>query len=249
MVQLKHHFSRDDLTRLLNLSLRKWSNGEAKFECVNINCDEQGQVTGYMFMRPSASSNAFDKKSTTVALGTELITTAIYQAASDEGSPLALNSLVFSNSKEAGATVVRATALAAAEASHREETWPATPLTSPGIVTFPAPVSVFFDNEELQELIKSSGKRAGYTFTDVLLTGNQPEAIGANLSVKAGTSEHSNGSEVILSPPRLNQTLAAELTARGYLIADDGLRLELNPEPGNENKVCATVSVLAIPNP
>lgn len=249
MVQLQHHFSRDDLTRLLNLSLRKWSNGDAKFECVNINCDEQGQVTGYMFMRPSASSDAFDKKSTTVALSTELITTAIYQAASDEGSPLALNSLVFSNSKEAGATVVRATALAAAEASQTENNWPAAPLTAPGIVTFPAPVSVFFDNEELQELIKSSGKRAGYTFTDVSLTGKQPEAIGANLSVKTGNSEHSNGSEVTLSPPRLKQTLAAELTARGYFVAEDGLTLELNPEVGNENKVCATVSVLAIPNP
>ncbi|MDP3507172.1 MAG: hypothetical protein Q8T09_04205 [Candidatus Melainabacteria bacterium] len=249
MAQPQHHFSRDDLTYLLNRSLRKWSNGEAKFECVTINCDEQGQVTGYMFMRPGASSDAFDKKSTTVTLSTELITTAIYQAASDEGSPLALNSLVFSNSKEAGATVVKATALAAAEESQTENNWPAAPLTAPGIVTFPAPVSVFFDNEELHELIKSSGKRAGYIFNDVSLTGNQPEAIGANLSVKTGNSEHSNGSAVTLSPPRLNQTLAAELTDRGYLVTEDGLTLELNPEPGNENKVCATVSVLAIPNP
>ena len=249
MVQLQHHFSRDDLTRLLNLSLRKWSNGDAKFECVNINCDEQGQVTGYMFMRPSASSDAFDKKSTTVALSTELITKAIYQAASDEGSPLALNSLVFSNSKEAGATVVKATALAAAEESQTEDNWSATPLSSPGIVTFPAPVSVFFDNEELQELITSSGKKAGYAFSKVSLSGDQAEAIGANLSVKTGSSEHSNGSAVTLSPHRLNQTLAAELTARGYIVAEDGIRYELNPEPGNETKVCATVSVLAIPNP
>ncbi len=249
MVQLQHHFSRDDLTRLLNLSLRKWSNGDAKFECVNINCDEQGQVTGYMFMRPGASSDAFDKKSTTVALSTELITTAIYQAASDEGSPLALNSLVFSNSKEAGVTVVKATALATAEESQTEANGPAAPLSAPGIVIFPAPVSVFFDNEELQELIKSSGKRAGYTFTDVSLSGNQAEAIGANLRVKAGSSEHSNGSEVTLSPHRLNQTLAAELTARGYIVAEDALRYELSPEAGNEKKVCATVSVLAIPNP
>lgn len=249
MVQLQHHFSRDDLTRLLSLSLRKWSKGEAKFECVNIHCDEQGNVTGYMFMRPGASSEAFDKKSTTVALSTELITTAIYQAASDEGSPLALNSLVFSNSKEAGATVVRATALAATEVSQTEDTWPATPLTAPGIVRFPAPVSVFFDNEELQELITSSGKKAGYAFSKVSLSGNQAEAIGANLSVQSGSSEHANGGEVTLSPHRLNQTLAAELTERGYIVAEDGIRYELNPEAGNENKVCATVSVLAIPNP
>ncbi|GEM_PF-964914 len=249
MVQLQHHFSRDDLTRLLSLSLRKWSNGEAKFECVNINCDEQGQVTGYMFMRPGASSDAFDKKSTTVALSTELITTAIYQAASDEGSPLALNSLVFSNGREAGATVVRATALAAAEENQTEDNWPAPPLASPGIVAFPAPVCVFFDNAELQELITSSGKKAGYAFSKVSLSGDQADAIGANLSVKTGSSEHANGGEVTLSPHRLNQTLAAELTERGYIVAEDGIRYELNPEPGTEIKVSARVSVLAIPNP
>ena len=249
MFQRQHHFNGDDLTRLLNQSLRKWSNGAAKFECVNISCDEHGQVTGYMFMRPSASSDAFDKKSTTVALSTELITSAIYQAASDEGSALAANSLVFSNSKEAGAIVVRATASAAADQNLTEYDLPAAPPTTPGIVSFPAPVYVFFDQEELQKLIESSAKRAGYTFTAVSLSANEPEAITANVTVKTANNDSSATSSLTLTTSRLQQTISTELRERGYILADEGLRYEVNPRQDSANKVSATVSVLAIPNP
>lgn len=249
MFQLQHHFNGDDLTRLLNQSLRKWSNGTAKFECLNISCDEKGQVTGYTFMRPTASSEAFDKKSTTVALSRELITSAIYQAASDEGSALAANSLVFSNSKEAGAIVVRATALAAADQNLTECNWPEAALTTPGIVSFPAPVTVFFNQEELQKLIESSGKRAGYTFTAVSLSASESETITANVQVKTANNDSTTSSNLTLTTSRLTQTISTELRERGYILADEGLRYTVSPELGSTNKVSATVSVLAIPNP
>lgn len=249
MFQLQHNFSRDDLTRLLSLSLKKWSNGEARFECITINCDDQGQVSGYMFMRPGAGSDSFDKKSTTVNLTNELITTAIYQAASDEGSPLALNSLVFSNSKEEGVTTVRASALAASEVPLQDENWPTMPLSSPSVVAFPAPVSVFFNTEDLQELVKASGRRAGYVITNVSLSGNEPETIAANITIDTGTAKNPASNSLTLSPTRLNDTLATELTTRGYIVAENGLLYELSDELGEENNVCATVTVSAIPNP
>lgn len=245
MFQPQHNFSRDDLTRLLNLSLKKWSNGEAKFECVTIHCDDQGQVSGYMFMRPGAGSDSFDKKSTTVNLTHELITTAVYQAASDEGSPLARNSLVFSNSKGEGLvnSTVTATASSADEAEQTDENWPAVPPTQPGIVSFPAPVNIFFDNKELQELVKASGKRAGYAITNVSLSDNETSGVSANITIKTGTAKSSDSSSLVLSTTWLNDALATELTTRGYIVTDDGLQLSQD-----EKTVCASVTVRAIPN-
>lgn len=247
MFQVQHNFSRDDLTRLLNLSLKKWSNGEARFECITINCDDDGQVSGYLFMRPGAGSDLFDKKSTTVNLTHELITTAVYQAASDEGSPLALNSLVFSNSKDEDMaySTVTATASSADEAEQTDKNWPAVPPTQSGIVSFPAPVSIFFANEELQELVKASGKRAGYAITNVSLSDNETNGVSADITIKTGTAKNSDSSSLTLSPTRLNDTLATELTTRGYIVADDGLSLLQD----GEGSVCAAVTVSAIPNP
>ena len=245
MFQLQRTFSRDDLTRLLSLSLKKWSNGEAKFECVTINCDDQGQVSGYMFVRPGAGSDSFDKKSTTVNLTHEVICAGIYQAASDEGTPLAPNSLVFSNSKDEGMaySTVKATASSANQAVQTDKNWPALPPTQPGIVSFPAPVSIFFNNEELQELVKASCKRAGYAITDVSLSDNEASGVSAGITIKTGTAKNSDSSSLVLSPTRLNDTLATELTTRGYIVADHGLHFSQD-----EESVCAMVTVSAIPN-
>jgi len=246
MFQMQHRFSNDDLTRLLSLALKKYSKDEAKFECVTINCDENGQVSGYVFMRPGAHSEGFDKKSTTVTLSRELITAAIYQAASDEGYPLAADSLLFGKSPEQSQSVsaVTATATPADQAAQKEEIWSTGPTVGPRIVAFPQAVSVCFDNQELQELLKTSGKRFGYEISTVSLSSNETNEVTAKMTITTGTGKDSASSSLALSQARLTDTLTTELTTRGYFIADNGLQLG----PDDQNNVCATVTVSAIPN-
>jgi len=117
MFQVQHNFSSDDLSRLISQALKKWSDGNNKFECVTIKCDADGQASGYTFMRRRANEN----DSTTITFTHDLIESGIYESTIDDGLFLAPGSLVFKYHQGQGFGGC-STVSACAQAASKEQT-------------------------------------------------------------------------------------------------------------------------------
>ncbi len=231
-------FDRATLTRLLTTAVRKWS-GLYQIDSLTINCNEAGQVSGYAMMK-------FAGKNSMLHFKHDVIVAGICQSSAAEGNPIDQASLTFKYHESrgyGGGSSVSATANPAADASKADATNPADEKT--GSIVFPGTVTVNFGIDELTDLLKAAAKRAGADPTHASVSYTDEKTCSANITVK--TKGGASGT-IALGSTQLNETLAEELTSRGYTVAADGLRYSYSQGGfGNRSGTSMSASLTAIP--
>ena len=114
-----------------------------------------------------------------------------------------------------------------------------------GSIVFPGTVTVNFGINELTDLLKAAAKRAGADPTHASVSYTDEKTCSANITVK--TKGGASGT-IALGSTQLNETLAEELTSRGYTVAADGLRYSYSQGGfGNRSGTSVSVTLTAIP--
>lgn len=232
-------FDRATLTRLMTTAVRKWS-GLYEIDSLTINCNEGGQVSGYAMMK-------FAGKTSMINFKHDVIVAGICQSSAAEGNPIDQASLTFKYIEGrgyGGGASVSATANPAAADAQKADAVSSTD-SKTGSIVFPGTVTVHFGIDELTDLLKAAAKRAGADPTYASVSYTDEKTCAANITVK--TKGGASGT-IALGATQMNETLAEELTSRGYTVAPDGLRYSYSKGGhGSRSGTSVSVSLTAIP--
>lgn len=231
-------FDRATLTRLLTTAVRKWS-GLYQVDSLTINCNEAGQVSGYAMMK-------FAGKNSMINFKHDVIVAGICESLAAENQPVDKASLTFKYIESrgyGGGSSVSATANPAADAPKADATSCADPKA--GSIVFPGTVTVHFGIDELTDLLKAAAKRAGADPTYASVSYTDEKNCTANITVK---TKGGAAGTIALGATQMNETLAEELTNRGYTVAADGLRYSYSQGGhGSRSGTSMSASLTAIP--
>lgn len=231
-------FDRATLTRLLTTAVRKWS-GLYQIDSLTINGNSDGTVSGYAMMK-------FAGKNSMIHFKHDVIVAGICQSSAAEGNPIDKASLTFKYIEGrgyGGGPSVSATANpASADAPEGDS---GADSSKSGAIIFPGTVTVHFGIDELTDLLKAAAKRAGADPTYASVSFTDEKNCTANITVK--TKGGASGT-IALGSTQMNETLAEELTSRGYTVAPDGFRYShSNGGHGSRSGTSMSVSLTAIP--
>lgn len=237
-------FDRATLTRLLTTAVRKWS-GLYQIDSLTINCDADGRASGYAMMK-------FAGKNSMINFKHDVIVAGVCEASAAEGKPIDKASLAFKYHEGrgyGGGTSVSATANPASAESADAVSCVSSDASDTGeksgAICFPGTVTVNFGIDELTDLLKAAAKRAEADATHATVSFTDEQNCSANITVK--TKGGASGT-ISMGSKQMNETLAEELTARGYAVAADGFRYSNSKGGfGNRSGTSMTVTLTAIP--
>ncbi|MFA6211709.1 MAG: hypothetical protein WC714_19880 [Candidatus Obscuribacterales bacterium] len=240
-LSIQLNFDRPTLTRLFTTAVRKWS-GLYQIDSLTISCDADGRASGYAMMK-------FAGKTSMINFEHDVIVAGVCQASAAEGNPIDRASLAFKYHEGrgyGGGTSVSATANpATAESADAMSCVSSDTSEKSGAICFPGTVTVNFGIDELTDLLKAAAKRAGADATHATVSFTDKQNCSANITVK--TKGGASGT-ISMGSKQMNETLAEELTARGYTVAADGFRYSYSKGGfGNRSGTSMTVSLTAIP--
>lgn len=234
-------FDRPTLTRLLTTAVRKWS-GLYQIDSLTINCDADGRASGYAMMK-------FAGKNSMINFKHDVIVAGVCEALAAEGNPIDKASLAFKYHEGrgyGGGSSVSATANpASAESADAVSYVSSDTGEKSGAICFPGTVTVNFGIDELTDLLKAAAKRAGADATHATVSFTDEQNCSANITVK--TKGGASGT-IEMGSRQMNETLAEELTARGYTVAVDGFRYSYsNGGFASRSGTSMTVTLTAVP--
>lgn len=230
MIKIELSFTKDDVEKLVARAIGSWG---ANPEYARVHCDREGRAGGYFGVKIRGNS-------TQITLNHDVVVAAIVDGSAAKGNPVDPASVKFNYIEGRGHGGAQSFSVKALPADA------STPSVSQaaGKLTFPVPIELRFSEKETEALFASAMLRQPGVKKVGHISMYGGKSVSISLEMNGGQSAN-----VTLDEAQFKQTLAEELTLKGYSVEADGCRLDFTPGRGygGAASTCAVARLTALP--
>lgn len=230
MIKIELSFSKENVEKLVARAIGRWG---ANPEYARVNCNKDGRAGGYFAINIRGNSRQ-------LTLNHDVIVAAIVDGSAADGNPVDPASVKFNfvEGRGYGGAETFSVKAMPADASTPWVT------AAQGKLTFPVAIELRFSQKETEDLFTSAMLRQPGVKKVGSISMYGGKSVSINLEMDSGQK-----ASATLDEAQISQTLAEELTRKGYSVEAEGCRLNFTEGRGygGAASTCAVVRLTALP--